>query len=151
MCSNIPGKGLRGRRLRCTQPVIAKLHVTLPPAPHRPIADADDLGGLPPRDLLCHCSQNDFLYFHRPLHGGLRVRVHASHGLPLSPLEKRTFHVLNQPDISCANDTTHAFYCHRSWIQVTCCVSVQSLWGSGSSYVEELRQTTIRRPCADEN
>ena len=35
--------------------------------------------------------------FHRPLHCGLRVRNHATHGLLLSPLEKRTDHVLSQP------------------------------------------------------
>jgi hypothetical protein len=35
-----------------------------------------------------------FLHFHRPLHGDLRVGVHAWHGLLLSPPEKRTFHVL---------------------------------------------------------
>jgi hypothetical protein len=49
--------------------------------------------------------QNDFLYFHRPLHRGLRVGEHATHALLLSPPEKRTHHVLSQPDISCANDT----------------------------------------------
>src|SRR5215469_16463875 len=59
-----------------------------------PVAKTQDLGRLPPRDLLRHRSQNHFLYLHRPLHGGLRVRVHASHGLLLSPSVKRTFHVL---------------------------------------------------------
>src|SRR6266511_1189889 len=33
--------------------------------------------------------QNHFLYLHCPLHGGLRVGIHASHGLLLSPPEKR--------------------------------------------------------------
>src|ERR1019366_6974544 len=88
------------------QPVIAKLFVALMPAPHLPIADADDLGCLPPRDLLRQGPQNHFLYLHRPLHCGLRVRIHAWHGLLLSPPEKRTDHVLSQPDISCATDTT---------------------------------------------
>src|SRR5438309_5569206 len=87
------------------QPVIAKFLVALAPAPHVPVADADNLRCLPPGDLLGHRSQNHFLYFHRPLHGGLRVRVHASHGLLLSPPAKRTFHVLIRPDISCVNDT----------------------------------------------
>src|ERR1019366_5066225 len=86
------------------QPVIAKLFVALMPAPHLPIADADDLGCLPPRDLLRQGPQNHFLYLHRPLHCGLRVRIHAWHGLLLSPPEKRTDHVLSQPDISCATD-----------------------------------------------
>ena len=88
------------------QPVIAELLVALPPAPHVPIADADDLGCLPPRDLLRHGPQNYFLHFHRPLHRGLRVREHAPHVLLPSPPEKRTSHVLSQPDISCANDNS---------------------------------------------
>src|SRR5271167_152424 len=87
------------------QPVIAKLLIALMPASHLPVADADNLGRLPPGDLLRHRSQNHFLYFHRPLHRGLRVRIHASHGLLLSPPAKRTLHVLSQPDISCTTDT----------------------------------------------
>src|SRR5438128_7250964 len=74
-------------------------------APHLPITNADDLGRLPPRDLLRHGSQNHFLYFHRPLHRGLRVGNHAPHALLLSPPAKRTDHLLIRPDISCANDT----------------------------------------------
>src|ERR1039458_6808436 len=73
------------------QPSKPELFITLSPVPHLPVAD--------PRP------QNDFLYFHRPLHRGLRVREHASHGLLPSPPEKRTHHLLSQPDISCANDT----------------------------------------------
>jgi len=53
------------------QPVIAVRFVSLPPAAHRPVADADDLRRLPPADLLRHGPQNHFLYLHRPLHGGL--------------------------------------------------------------------------------
>src|SRR5256884_1333937 len=87
------------------QSVIAELFVTFAPAPHVPVADADDLRCLPPRDLLRHGPQNPFLYFHRPLHRGLRVREHACHVLLPSPPEKRTDHVLSQPDISCANDS----------------------------------------------
>src|ERR1700692_2365283 len=87
------------------QSVIAKLFQPLPPAPHLPIADADNLGRLPPRNLLRHGPQNHFLYFHRPLHRGLRVREHDCHVLSPSPPEKRTDHVLSQPDISSANDT----------------------------------------------
>src|SRR5438876_2601377 len=77
------------------QTVIAKLLVTLSPAPHLPITNADDLGCLPPPDPFRHGSQNHFLYFHRPLHRGLRVREHAPHVLLLSPPEKRTDHVLS--------------------------------------------------------
>src|SRR5437660_582634 len=46
------------------QSVIAELFVTFAPAPHVPVADADDLRCLPPRDLLRHGPQNHFLYFH---------------------------------------------------------------------------------------
>src|SRR5258708_3875480 len=95
------------------QTVVAKLlialAIALAPAPHLSIANADDLGGLPPRDPFRHGAQNHFLYFHRPLHCGLRVREHASHVLLPSPPEKRTDHVLSQPDISCANDI-YSFY-----------------------------------------
>src|SRR6266700_3507677 len=42
---------------------------------------------------------------HRPLHRGLRVTHHASHGLLLSPPAKRTDHLLFQADISCATNT----------------------------------------------
>ena len=45
------------------------------------------------------------------LHRGLRVGIHASHGLLHSPPAKRTYHVLSQPDISCATDTTR----QRGW------------------------------------
>jgi hypothetical protein len=72
--------------------------------------DDDDLGRLPPCNLLRHGSQNHFLYFHRPLHCGLPVKDHASHRLLPSPPAKRTDHVLSQPDISCANDSPkHAY------------------------------------------
>src|SRR5947209_19053838 len=80
-------------------------------APHLPITNADNLGRLPPRDLLRHGSQNHFLYFHRPLHCGLPVTDHASHGLLPSPPAKRTHHVLSQPDISCANDRATSSAC----------------------------------------
>jgi hypothetical protein len=50
------------------QTVIGKLFIALPPAPHLPVPDPNDLGRLPPRDPLGQRSQNYFLYFHRPLH-----------------------------------------------------------------------------------
>src|SRR5271169_2773301 len=84
-----------------------ELFIPFMPAPHLPVADPDDLGRLPPRDLLRHGPQNHFLHFHRPLHRGLRVRHHAFHGLLPSPPAKRTYHLLSQPDISCANDTSN--------------------------------------------
>src|SRR5438034_115881 len=100
------GRGLSPPSIE--QPVIAELFVALPPATHVPVANTHDLRCLPPRDPFRHRPQNHFLYFHCPLHRGLRVRNHASHGLLPSPPEKRTYHVLSQPDISCANDT-HRF------------------------------------------
>src|SRR5437660_2842730 len=87
------------------QPVIAKLFIAFPPASHVPVADAQDLRRLPPGNLLCHRLQHHVLYFHCPLHRGPRVTIHAWHGLLPSPPAKRTYHVLSQPDISCATDT----------------------------------------------
>src|SRR5437667_10061663 len=95
------------------QTIIAKRLVTLSPAPHLPITNADDLGRLPPRNLLRHGPQNHFLDFHRPLHRGLRVREHASHVLLPSPPAKRTDHLLSQPDISCASDSDRGPPCPR--------------------------------------
>src|SRR5438552_8281128 len=87
------------------QPVVTLFDVALSPAPHVPVADPKDLRCLPPGDLLCHRLQHHVLYFHCPLHRGLRVTIHAWHGLLPSPPAKRTYHVLSQPDISCATDT----------------------------------------------
>src|SRR5450759_3235814 len=87
-----------------TQTPEPELFIAFMPAPHLSVADADDLGRLPPRDLLRQGPQNNFLYFHRPLHRGLRVREHAFHALLPSPPAKRTLHLLSLPDISCAND-----------------------------------------------
>src|SRR6202051_2464675 len=96
------------RRRLPTPPIkqsdITERLVTLAPAPHVPIADADDLRCLSPRDLLCHGPPNHFLYFYSPPHRGLRVREQECHVLSPSPPEKRTDHVLSQPDISSAND-----------------------------------------------
>src|SRR5258708_5401341 len=88
------------------QTVVSLFLVALTPAPHVPVADPKDLGRLPPCNLFRHGLQHHVLYFHRPLHRGLRVRVHASHGLLPSPPEKRTYHLLSQPDISSATDIT---------------------------------------------
>src|SRR5580692_12284534 len=87
------------------QSVVALFDVALPPSPHMPVADAQNLRRLPPRDLLRHCLQHHVLYFHCPLHRGPRISFHAPHGLSSSPPPNRTYHVLSQPDISCATDT----------------------------------------------
>jgi hypothetical protein len=80
------------------------LFLSLPPAARRPVADADDLRRLPRRDFLRHGPENHFLYLHRPLHGGPRIRLHASYGRSPSPSAMLTDYLLTQPDISCAND-----------------------------------------------
>src|SRR5437660_8369168 len=86
------------------QPIVAKRLVAFPPPPHPAVADAYDLRRLPPSDPFRHRPYNHFLHFHRPLHRGLRVTNHASHGLLLSPPAKRTDHLLFQADISCATN-----------------------------------------------
>jgi len=45
--------------------------------------------------------QNHFLHLHRPLPRGLRVRVHVSHALLLSPPAQRTDHLLIREHIMC--------------------------------------------------
>src|SRR5437868_7415769 len=87
------------------QPVVPLFDVALSPPPHVPVADPKDLSRLPPRNFLRHRLQHHVLYFHRPLHRGPRISFHAPHGLPSSPPAKRTYHVLFEPDISCATDT----------------------------------------------
>src|SRR5207244_1582454 len=52
------------------QPVIAELFIALAPATHVPVANADDLRCLPPRDPFRHRPQDYFLYSHCPLHRG---------------------------------------------------------------------------------
>src|SRR4051812_47549431 len=47
-------------------------------------ADAQNLGGLYPGELLGDGAQDDFLYFHGPLHGGLRVEQHSENLPPES-------------------------------------------------------------------
>src|SRR5258705_12393820 len=63
-----------------------------------PVAKPENLGRLPPRDLLRHRPQNHFLYLHRPLHCGLPVRKHASY--VLLP------HRLQSGHITCSLDRT---------------------------------------------
>src|ERR1700676_4690028 len=88
------------------QPPKPKLVIALPPAPHLPVADADDLGCLPPGDFLRHCSQNYFLYLHCSLHCGLRVKEHAFHALLPPP---------PAADTSLVNSAGHILcYRHRS-------------------------------------
>src|SRR5580765_3072481 len=109
------------------QSVVALFHIALPPPPHVPVADAQDLRRLPPPDLLRHRLQHHVLYFHRPLHRGPRISFHAPHGLSSSPPAKRTYHLLSQPDISCATDT-------RSTLFLTSCL--------GSAHCSRVRRAT---------
>src|ERR1019366_7755125 len=98
------------------QSVIPPFLIAPVPTPHLPLADADDLRGLPPGDPLGHRSQNHFLYFHRPLPGDAPHRSHACLRLVFLPQvtpPKRTFHVLITPDTSCATDTTRSFFLTR--------------------------------------
>src|ERR1019366_8111451 len=89
------------------QSVIPPFLIAPVPTPHLPLADADDLRGLPPGDPLGHRSQDHFLYFHRPLPANPSGRSHAVLRLvvllQVAP-PKRTFHVLITPDISRATD-----------------------------------------------
>src|SRR5215471_9430094 len=77
---------------------VAKLLIAFANPTQMTVAKTENLGRLPPRDLLRHRPQNHFLYLHSPFHVGLRVAIHASHGLLPSTPAKRTYHVLSQPD-----------------------------------------------------
>src|SRR5260370_40145200 len=79
------------------QSVIPPLLIAAVPTPHLPLADADNLRPLPPRDALGHRSQNHFLYFHRPPPAHAPRRSHAVLRLVFlhrAASLKRTFHVL---------------------------------------------------------
>jgi hypothetical protein len=67
------------------QAVVAELLLALADAPHMPVRNTHNLCRLPPGDFSGPGPQHHFLYFHRPLHLGLRVREHALHlFLPLA-------------------------------------------------------------------
>src|ERR1017187_9788570 len=79
-------------------------------APHLPVAHPNDFRCLPPRNLLRHRSQNHFLNFHHPLHGGPRIVVHAC--LPACIFFPSR---LYKADISCAIPTGHIMcYQHKT-------------------------------------
>src|ERR1700741_544351 len=99
------------------QTVVAELAITLIPAPHLPGADTDDFRRLAQGNLLGHRSQNRFLNLHGPLHGRLPIENHAclrQAALPEVAPQKRTFHLLFPPDISCATDIAQ-IACYRLW------------------------------------
>src|SRR6266536_1745379 len=133
------GRGLPSPSIE--QPVIAELFVALAPATHVPVANTHDLRCLPPRDPFRHRPQDYFLYFHCPLHRGLRVRNHASHGLLPSPPEKRTYHVLSQPDISCANDKCERMGSNGGNPAVTCACDIKT------KVQAKIQRTASRREC----
>src|SRR6266536_2891626 len=81
------GRGLPSPSIE--QPVIAELFVALAPATHVPLANTHDLRCLPPRDPFRHRPQDYFLYFHCPLHRGLRLK--SGH---ITCYLNRTYHVL---------------------------------------------------------
>src|SRR5438128_7303131 len=66
---------------------------------HLPVADADDLGCLPPGDPFRDCPQDHFCTFIARSTVGLRVSDHVKHVLLLSPSEKRALQVLSRPAI----------------------------------------------------
>src|SRR5215813_5707742 len=76
-----------------------ELLVALTPAAQMPVTHTQNLCRLPPADFLGPGQQHHFLYFHRPLHGGPRVREHFKHVLLPSPPANRTYHLLIPPDI----------------------------------------------------
>ena len=88
------------------QPAVALFHVALPPAPHVPVADA------------CHqliffaiaCNIRSCTLIARSI-AGPGISFHAPHGLLFSPPATRTYRVLSQPDISCADDTRGLMAC----------------------------------------
>jgi len=61
------------------QPGVAMFLIATLPTPQLPIANTDDLGCLPPRDLFGYRAQDHFLYFHRPLPVGFGLSLHASY------------------------------------------------------------------------
>src|SRR5487761_1850026 len=63
-----------GHRARHSHIVV----IAMLPPPHLPVADPEDLGRLPPGDLLGHRAQDHFLHFHPPLLDGRTVVVHVA-------------------------------------------------------------------------
>ncbi len=63
------GRGLSTSAVE--ESIITMLLVALSPAAHLAATNADDLGSLPPGNLLGQRAQDNFLNFHHPLHGGL--------------------------------------------------------------------------------
>ena len=95
------------------KPVVAIGLITPSQPPHLKIAQPRDIGRLQARDPFRHRPQYHFLYLHRPLHGGPRIRLHTYvHGdILVAPM--RTFHLLGPPDISCANDRRRPVWLHK--------------------------------------
>src|SRR3954447_13903864 len=107
--------------------------VTLTPAAHRPIRDAQDLGRFPPFQLAGRGLQNHFLYLHHPLHFCSRdLLFDGFHINQLSPrcvssghftcYLTRTTHMLPTPvtrhfptpgdsDVYCAEQTPEEGWC----------------------------------------
>src|SRR5215467_13982811 len=56
------------------KPVVLELPL---PTTHRSVTDSEDLGGLPPRNLLRHGSQYHFVHFHCSLPLPSRYLLHA--------------------------------------------------------------------------
>src|SRR5574342_783591 len=75
------------------------------PAPHAARVEAEDVGGLQPRDRPTQGAQDHFLDLHGPLHGGRGKHHGHLLGCPWlypGPPEKRILHLLSGADRSCA-------------------------------------------------
>src|SRR5215208_2022436 len=82
-CGRGDAAGARPAAAAVEEGVEAETLVLLFPAPHVARAHAQNLGSLNPSNLLSRRTKDDFLYFHGPLHGGLRV---IRQGLVLLPI-----------------------------------------------------------------
>jgi hypothetical protein len=71
---------------------------------------------------------------------------HAPHGLPSPPPAKRTYHLLSQPDISCATDTRDHDHCADSEILLAflrvCTIGISDLFrvSRGRSLFEKVNE-----------
>ena len=101
---HLPGRGAPAAAI--PQAVIALALVAQPPAAQGAGTPAEDLLGLPPRQLAAHRLQQHLLHFHRPLHDGRGVGhgdPPRSHFAPTSDRSReRSDHLLQPAVRSCA-------------------------------------------------
>src|SRR5574342_1004110 len=100
------------------------------PAPHAARVEAEDVGGLQPRDRPTQGAQDHFLDLHGPLHGGRGKHHGHLLGCPWlypGPPEKRILHLLSGADRSCAPYTPRA----RHLPSAACSPSLSSMKSKG--------------------